>query len=566
MNDFLRSLVCSLAVILSGPVLCQSTSQTKAGPVKLSGGIGLNFGSYSSFGIENRRDPFQYLFSANLNIRVLNKIDIPLGVTVSQQETRFLQPNNIYGISPRYKDMTGHFGYRALSFSQYTLNNHLFLGGGLEFKLPTNKGPVITISGMYGRLRRAVEPGDAAVNEGFASYKRNGYGAKVLLANRKKAINNLAINVFRAEDRVNSIAAPLAAEIAPQENVAVGITGQHQLFGKLIASFDYGASALTRDTRAEGAKAADIPLPLRPLGGLINGRATTQYRDAYSTKLDYRLKRANIGLAYQRIDPDYQTLGSYFFQNNLENSTLTASWISKDTKVNLAGSFGVQRNGLEETALTSNRRLIGSLAYNHNFSDRLNWNVNFNNYTAALRVEREELTDSLNYYQISTNLSGGVNYRLEGDHTIYANASWQQGNSRDEYRIFDQQTSFVNLTGGWRFILEGWGLGINPAFNYSRSNTEFGDITRIGPSVNFNRQFLDRKINTSLALAYTGNMEVGVDGSQSRIFSSRINAGFKLSGAASINLGLAYFQRSSANPDIIDFGELRGRAGYRWRF
>ena len=558
------SIISGLLLLVGASLHGQHTPAPAA--IKLSGGIGVNVGTYNAFGIDNRRDPLQYLFNANLNIRILDKVDIPLGVTVSQQETRFLQPNNIYGISPRYRNLTGHFGYRSMRFSQYTLNNHLFLGGGVEADLPNKKGPVIRLAGMYGRLRRAVEPGAAAVNGGVASYKRNGYGAMVRLSRRERRADFLSVSLFRAEDRENSITAPLAAEVAPQRNLAVGVTGQYRLLGKLTAGFDYGASALTTDARAGAAETGEIPAFLRPFDGLIDGRSSTRYRDAYSTRLDYRMKRAAVGLAYQRIDPDYQTLGSYFFQNNLENATLTASWADKDNRVTLAGSFGVQRNGLEETALTSNRRLIGSLNYNHNFSDRLNWNVNFNNYTASLRVEREELSDSLQFYQISTSLSAGANYRLQAGHSIYSQASWQRGNSRDEYRLFEDETTFLNLSAGWRFTLAGWQLGVNPAFNYSVATTAAGDLTRAGPSLNFSRQFADRKINTSLGLAYTGNMTTGDDGGQARVFSSRLNGSFRLSKSTSVNVGLGYFRRDSRNPQLVDFGELRGRMGYRWRF
>ncbi|MEQ8338575.1 MAG: hypothetical protein RIA62_14560 [Cyclobacteriaceae bacterium] len=46
--------------------------------------------------------------------------------------TSFQQPFNQYGMSPTYKNVTAHIGFRSMNFSRYSLAGHLFLVPGLK--------------------------------------------------------------------------------------------------------------------------------------------------------------------------------------------------------------------------------------------------------------------------------------------------------------------------------------------------------------------------------------------------------------------------------------------------
>src|SRR5690606_7240282 len=97
----------------------------------LSGGINANNVFYHANGIEERRDPNNYFLSGNLNISIYDW-SVPLSFAYSDQHSSFQQPFNQYGLSPTYKWITLHGGYRSMSFSDYTVNGHLFLGGGFD--------------------------------------------------------------------------------------------------------------------------------------------------------------------------------------------------------------------------------------------------------------------------------------------------------------------------------------------------------------------------------------------------------------------------------------------------
>ena len=102
-----------------------------AKPFVISGTAGLGLGTYSSSGISARAKSFSYLFSGSPVVSIYG-IAFPLSIVVSDQQKSFTQPFNQYGVSPHYKWITVHGGWRSLTFSPYTLAGYNFLGMGVE--------------------------------------------------------------------------------------------------------------------------------------------------------------------------------------------------------------------------------------------------------------------------------------------------------------------------------------------------------------------------------------------------------------------------------------------------
>jgi hypothetical protein len=183
-------------------------NQRLENPFKLSGNLGLSLGVYQSYGISARRDNFSYLFTGNVNASLLG-IAIPLDANFSQLEENFLQPFNQVGISPKYKWVKAHLGYRNMTFSPLTLAGHTFLGAGLEIEPPLKSKKIgLRISGMYGRFRRPVAAVDAQREGALPAYRRMGYGFKAGIVGKKEAANYLDFILFRGYDEVNSIQQP----------------------------------------------------------------------------------------------------------------------------------------------------------------------------------------------------------------------------------------------------------------------------------------------------------------------------------------------------------------------
>ena len=112
----------------------------KATPLSISGGINVNANYYNNQGGNSIQPPFFYTVGANLNLNFFGIVSAPLSFRYSPTGNQFnyptvkRQPFNQMGISPKYKWLTVHLGYRSMNFSKYTYSGARFFGGGIEVK------------------------------------------------------------------------------------------------------------------------------------------------------------------------------------------------------------------------------------------------------------------------------------------------------------------------------------------------------------------------------------------------------------------------------------------------
>ena len=84
--------------------------------IKVSGGIMANHTYYNAWGIDNRRTPFAYIYTGNLNASLFGKINIPISFSFTNQRANFsspfanglpkIQPFNRLSFKPKYKGST----------------------------------------------------------------------------------------------------------------------------------------------------------------------------------------------------------------------------------------------------------------------------------------------------------------------------------------------------------------------------------------------------------------------------------------------------------------------------
>lgn len=533
--------------------------------VKVSGNLGVRLGTYNANGISNRRDPFQYLIRGGIDINIADW-HIPIGFRLSQQESAFFQPFHHYGMSPRYKWLRLHLGYRNLSFSQYTLNGHLFLGAGAEVKLPTLTGPVIRLKAMAGRFRRAVDPQDAFLNNGITSFKRTGYAAQIHLADRKNQRNYVSVEMVNAKDDASSIDNLFFDyNVQPEENFVLGFSGQINPVKRIVLGGQYGISAHTGNSRFDETS-ADLPTILKPFEGLFESNVSTEVNHALKLKGQYLGKTFKSGIVYERIDPAYQSFGSYYFQNDFENITINTSKNFSSINLNLSGSLGFQKNNLNEDKNTRTNRVIGSLSVSQSLFQRLSYSLSYNNYSSAVKSVRDLVSDSLNLYQITQSASAGINYLLSphsSNTVLYSTVSRQVGNQRDEYRIFDNQTGFFNTTLGVRWRNPAKYLTLGAAFIYSTQESLSTERV-LGPSITAEKLFFRRKLQATYNLTLSKNTKSGFE--EYLLIDNRVKLRYNLKHFGSIGMLISHLDRNGQSDNSRTFSEFRTQLSYNYKF
>ncbi len=546
------------ALVYSQQVDLANTKEqfSKKNFLKMNGGFSASTIAYSG-NEPYARDPFTYFFTGNINFNIFNLVDLPFSFNFTNSGSDYAYPTmpNRFSIRPTYKWATALLGDVSMNFSPYTLNGHLFTGAGVELN-PTESP--FKISAMYGRLQRSVEFGEGNGNA-QAAYKRMGTGAKIRYEKEKC---QFGFSLLGARDYENSLQwKPDSLLIFPKRNLAFSVDAIIPLIENMNLNAEYGISMLNRDTRIE------------------TNLAESSYH-AIKLLLNYTFKSNTIGIGYERIDPGYETLGAYYFNNDLENITLNYARPFLSNKGSVALSGGIQHDDLKNEKESSTRRFVASANANYSHSDNLNFNFSYTSFQTFMNIKSQfdyinELTpydnlDTLNYIQLSQNINLGVNYILNRTETkvrsINLMMSYQEAADKRGDLIPEGALSLfynASLEYAVQFIPRHANFNLN--FNFSSSQIEGENSLTIGPTLASGIRFLEEKLITGLAVSYNGNYLKGEN--TGNVWMLRANAGYLFRKNHQFSLNTVFRDnniRNKINP--ISTNGLTITAGYNYRF
>ena len=198
-------LILAICCLISIPVFSQDVEHLNLKkPVTLHGNLNIQLEGYKASGIQPRQKDFSWMINGNPTIEVLG-VQLPFSFIFSNFENRFYQPFNQFGVSPYYKWVMLHLGYRNINYSPYTLAGYRMMGAG--FDLTPKK---FRIGFMYGRLKRSTSI-DSSMNANplfirpAPTFKRVAYAAKLGYGTPQ---NYIDLIYFKGWDKENSLGSP----------------------------------------------------------------------------------------------------------------------------------------------------------------------------------------------------------------------------------------------------------------------------------------------------------------------------------------------------------------------
>ncbi len=491
----------------------------KGNPFKLSGGINTsmqyNYSSQNSGGA----DPFNYVIGANLNL-FYKGINIPIEITYSnaQVSTRFQPiPFNKVAIHPHYKFITLHAGSIALTFSPYTLNGFQFNGAGVE--LAPGKFKVLVLGGKF--LKGS---GDFMQNpDAPPTFARFGKG----IAGSYKAQDfTVGVNIFHAkDDSTSALNIPVEQVIQPKENLVSSFTFAGALLKKINISGEFAKSILTDDITSPVAYTGN-----KSASGLIHSNGTTSDKNAVNFKMGYAILGVNLGLNYEKVDFNYQTLGSLYTTNGFENTGFTIGLPMFHGKLNLNSQIGIQEDLVDDTTFSQKSgRLLTSFNLSYtptqklSFSGSFSNNKNVTNFKNLNNIATQNnlvpfYLDSLRLVQLNTNANVNVNYQLlatpEENRAINATYSYQKGDQKQgDYFLDEQGSKFHNASANFFTVYPKKEVKWNISLNYTSvvqgnpDNTSNG----YGVSFNFGKKFFNKTFGITMGSGYNSTHTVAND-------------------------------------------------------
>ena len=537
-------------------------------PVTLHGGINLRGMFYYADGIANRRQPFTYLLTGSPTLSLYG-ISVLFSFIISEQERSFRQPFNQFGLSPTYKWLTLHGGYRNVSFSPFTLDGYTMLGAGFELR------PGKWFVGMmYGRLNRAVVANQNLGDLQAVAFTRRGIAGKLGYGTDT---TNIQFSFIKAKDNAASVDYQQVGQdtlgivpVTPAENLVMSLGGRLGLFKYFYVEAEGALSIYTKNSQTSitiDSSVANIP---SLLASLLTINASTESNKALRAAFGYRQKRYGLGLQYRRIDPNFQSMGAYFFQNDLENVTINPMILFWQGKIRFNGSLGIQRDNLSGQKQATARRVIGSVTASAAFTPQLGIDLAYSNFATSQMPVAVKFNDSLRVAQTTQNFSLTPHYFITGtarSHVFTLSVNYMTLTDvglLSENRNAQSANAFFN----YQLTFNASGLNVSAGVHYTRLQMAQLNSGNQGVTLAAGKNFLHK----TLLLRLTSSVLQNIQGNaQTMLYTHGLSGTYRVGKHHSFNLNTHYINNqgsaeAQAAGGYPTFTETRGDIGYNFTF
>ena len=514
---------------------------------------------YNSQGITPRKTPFSYILNGNLVVNLKGFI-LPFSFTYSDRNKSFRQPFNQFGLSPRYKWITLHLGYRNINFSKYVLGGHTIFGAGVE--LTPGK---FRFGAVYGRLRKSTNQAtnvNNPLNDTITSFTRKVMSMKIGVGTKKTFVDLI---VMRAADDSASLD-PSALETGnfPATNLVTGINSRFSFTNTLHLELEGAYSIYTTNQNSKvdfdvpGFVTKIIPINLSSMGYMAL-RGLLEYRSRKGLKL---------GLAYRRIDPGYKSMGTYFINNDVENLTVKAGFNAFKRKLRFSGSIGLERNNLNTARNATTKKVIGSAMVSYDPVRIFGITINYANYSINQQPGRIQIADSVKLYQSNGTFMVMPHFQfINAKNTIsqFVSLVFSEMKLNDKNPSSNYNNSFTTFNNmlSYNITFVPVGLSVNASFNYNKVSMTAGNSTNTGGTLGASKGFLKNK----LSLGLTANLTQSVNDQQTMlVFTPSFTARAKLGKHHSFRLKANMISNNNVTNNNLSSNEQIGDFSYVFTF
>jgi hypothetical protein len=311
------------------------------------------------------------------------------------------------------------------------------------------------------------------------------------------------------------------------------------------------------------------------MAGLFTPKISSGFYHAINSSVAYKLPFGQVGFKYERIDPGYKTLGTLFFNNDLEQWTANTNLTLWQKRINLSGSMGFQRNNLDRIKQNTHNRLIGSLNVGIQTNKKLSLNINLSNTNNTNRQKAVTLPtlliDSIILVQSNRNASLNATYQLGAGErqqsTLNFMLAYQNASSIENEVIRQDQINsylFGNLNHTYSNAEKGWNSTASLLINYGMV-PQLTMLT-IAPSFTLGKKVLKDKGNISSSLTYSTIWTNGSPGN--RLFNLRLSGSTKIMERHQLTINFSFVNNNSKTEinGYSAFREMSGTLGYNWNF
>jgi hypothetical protein len=273
---------------------------------------------------------------------------------------------------------------------------------------------------------------------------------------------------------------------------------------------------------------------------------------------------------YRRIDPDFKSMGAFFFQTDMEQWLVAPSLNLFKNKMQINGSYGWQNNNISATRSRTTRRTIGSAALILRGGKHFNFQANYSNFGVTMQpranLTPSNVVDTFRAVQVSQSINVAPNWHFSSrtrqqNFGISANYSLLDDlNPQSAYKA-GMKTLVGNAFYAVNFPQRK--LGFNTSLTYQNVVNSLGKIQNIGLNAGIQKTFAKDKFNTSLNVGYFRNGNGEASGSTLQIGG---NLGYRLAKNSSFFVSAQWQHTQTGGAQGKNWSELFGNSGISMSF
>lgn len=466
---------------------------------KINGSLTAMLQYYGSDKTNPSHSPFMWYLQGS-PVVTLYGIVLPFNFRLSEQQRDFRQPFNQFGVSPYYKWARLHLGYRSHSWSTYALAGHSISGAGLELSPCKFQFGVAS-----GRLLKPVKYIDDPnyIPMQTPAFKRMGTAIKFGYGTDQ---NNISIIILKARDDSASLPGiPADYKLTPDENMVISLVSKQTLAKNFIFAFEIAQSLYTKDVRSDISDPGDN-LMAKTFSFLIKNHESTRSNMAVQGSLGYQSDPFNLMLKYQRVEPDFRSMGAYYFATDLSDITIEPTIKLWQNKLTLGGSVGTQVDNLNKDKNLRTRRTISSARINFIPVQFYNLNAFYSNYGLAQESGLMSI-DTLRQSEVAQatsqlGITQSVNFMSENfGHNIMLNYNYQKLNDKNENTAQYSEFSTNIITASYFLNIIPLDANASLSYLYTGFKQDTTHTVFSGPSISLGKSLFKNTFST--ALSYT---------------------------------------------------------------
>jgi len=347
-----------------------------------------------------------------------------------------------------------------------------------------------------------------------------------------------------------------------------GINGQIRFLKNFTFSIEAATSLYTNNLKNTSSMSDNANKGVtKILGNSISTNATTERYNAIQTSLVFHQKIFSAKLQYRRVDPDYKSMGAYFFNSDIENFTFAPSLNLLKNKFKFGGSIGSQHDNLKKQKQTTSSRIIGSANLSADFNEHLGIDFIYSNYSNTQLRKTIILGNSFRIAQVSKNFSFTPRYILATEkyvHSIVLSANYNIFSSIDKTIDNLSETKSKNYFLNWQVTLVPKNLTYT--FNLNNTNVKSGSYEdgNYGLTLGANKVMN----NSKLTLGWLGSFLKGLHGkSTGLILNQNVNMNYRINKHHGFGTTISYINNKSQQTEFTpSYSEWRIDVNWRYVF